>query len=221
MKRFPTLLALMTATTLFGFVSVPRALAQGPGMPTGQLVQGEEMKALALAQLNLMERNIVQIAQSSPADKLGWNPGADWSPKPPDWASHDYGRTLANLCLHLSNLNFSAPPRWGAAKSSDFAGGRDYEDSTTDRDKLVQQLKLSFDYAQKEVGKLTAADLSKTYKVGNQMMSGNLVIAEWMGEINHYFGQAQAYAHMQGVSGTDPAGYQKGPMPKSQTQRAQ
>jgi hypothetical protein len=218
MKRFlPSVLAMTAVTMLVTTISVPRALAQGPGMPTGQLAQGEEMKALALAQLGLMERNIIQIAQSD--DKPGWNPGADWSPQPPDWASHDYGRTLANLCLHLSNLNFSAPPRWGAAKSSDFVGGQNYEDSTTDRDKLVEQLKLSFDYGQKEVGKMTAADLAKAYKVGNQMMSGNLIIAEWMGEINHYFGQAQAYAHMHGVSGTDPAGYQKGPMPKAQSQR--
>jgi len=220
MKRFlPSILAMTAVTVLVAAISAPRALAQGPGMPTGQLVQGEEMKAFALAQLSLTERNIIQIAQSAPADKLGWNPGADWSPRPPDWASHDYGRTLANLCLHLSNLSFSAPPRWGAAKSPDFAGGKDYEDSTTDPAKLVEQLKLSFDYGQQEVGKLTAADLAKTYKVGNQMMSGNLIVAEWMGEINHYFGQAQAYAHMHGVSGTDPAGYQKGPMPKAQSQK--
>ena len=217
MRRFVTKVVEFTALgVLLTAIAAPRTLAQGVGMPTGQPAQGEEMKALALSQLSLTERNIIQIAQSAPADKLGWNPGADWSPRPPDWASHDYGRTLANLCLHLSTLNFSAPPRWGAAKSPDFAGGQNYEDSTTDRDKLVEQLKLSFDYGQKEVGKLTAADLAKTYKVGNQMLSGNMIIAQWVAEINHYFGQAQAYAHMHNVSGTDPAGYQKGPMPKAQ-----
>jgi hypothetical protein len=219
MRRFLSSVLAIAAVLLMATISAPRALAQGVGMPAGQLVQGEEMKAFALAQLSLTERNIIQIAQSAPADTLGWNPGASWSPRPPDWASHDYGRTLANLCLHLSNLNFSAPPRWGAAKSPDFTGAKDYEDSTTDRDKLVQQLKVAFDYGQAEVGKMSAADLAKTYKVGNQMMSGNLIVAEWMSEINHYFGQAQAYAHMHEVSGTDPAGYQKGPMPKAQSQK--
>ena len=51
MKRFlPSVLAMTAVTMLVTTISVPRALTQGPGMPTGQLVQGEEMKALALAQ---------------------------------------------------------------------------------------------------------------------------------------------------------------------------
>src|ERR1700674_843787 len=158
MKRFSVSLGPGFLLAIF-LMAGGSALAQGPGMPTGALVPGEEMKAIALAELQLMEKNIVEMTKDMPADKLGWNPGMSWVPRPADYVSHDYGRTFANLCLHLSNLNFTRPVQWGAAPAPGFnPKDKNYEDSTTDRAKLMEQLTLAFDYAQDAVQKLTAQD---------------------------------------------------------------
>jgi hypothetical protein len=219
MKRFSLLLCsafLLASILMIG----SRALAQegapagggrgaAPGSPAEPVPPGEEIKALALAQLKLMGGNIVQIAKDMPADKLGWNPGQTaYTPLPADPTSHDYGRSFANLCLHLANLSFSAPPRWGAAPSPAFDTKiKNYEDSTTDRAKLVEQLTAAFAYGQTEVGKLSVADLNRRIKAGNTDTNANMIIATWIAGINDYFGQAKAYAHFQMVPGTDPGGF--------------
>ncbi len=207
MKRYlPLLAALLMLAATSAFAQEGGA---PPGTPTAAVPPGEEMKALALAQLKLMSGNIVQLAKLMPADKLGWNPGmTSYTPPPADYASHDYGRTFANLCLHLSNLSFSAPPRWGAAPSPAFnSAQKNYEDSTTDRAKLVEQLTQAFSYAQTEIGKLSAADMNRRVKIGNRETTVSDAIAIYIAQINDYFGQAKAYVHMQGVPGTDPAGF--------------
>ena len=207
MKRYVLHLAAIFLMTC----AIARAQGGGaaPGTPAGPVAPGEEMKALAIAQLKLMSGNIVQLAKLMPADRLGWNPGmTSYTPPPADYASHDYGRTFANLCLHLSNLSFSAPPRWGAKPSPAFDTTiKNYEDFTTDRAKLVEQLTAAFAYAQGEVEKLTVADLNSRHKVGNRETTTSDILAIYIAGINDYFGQAKAYVHMQGVPGTDPAGF--------------
>ena len=210
MKRYVLLLAAVLLMAGTG-ARAQEGAAGGvpPGSPTGPVAPGEEMKALALAQLKLMSGNIVQLAKLMPENKLGWDPGmTSFTPPPADYASHDYGRTFANLCLHLSTLSFSAPPRWGATPSPAFDPKmKNYEDSTTDRAKLMEQLTLAFAYVQKEVEKLSVADLNKRYKVGPRETTVNDILATYIAGINDYFGQAKAYAHFQGVVGTDPAGF--------------
>jgi hypothetical protein len=209
MKRYLPFIAAMVMLLAGSSTFAQEGGGAAPGTPTGPVPPGEEMKALALAQLKLMSGNIVQLAKLMPADKLGWNPGmTSYTPPPADYASHDYGRTFANLCLHLSNLSFSAPLRWGATPSPAFnPAQKNYEDSTTDRAKLVEQLTLAFTYAQTEIAKLTAADMNRRVKVGNRETTVSDVIATYIAGINDYFGQAKAYVHMQGVPGTDPAGF--------------
>src|SRR4029079_10288427 len=98
MKRHVLLLAVILLMSGTGAFAQEGAGAP-PGTPTAPVPPGEEMKALTIAQLKLRNSNILQLVQLMPADKLGWNPGmTSYTPPPADYASHDYGRTFANLC---------------------------------------------------------------------------------------------------------------------------
>jgi hypothetical protein len=180
------------------------AFAQGGPPPSAP---GEEVKAVAVAQLKLMGKNIVSIAQAMPADKYTWNPGITLTPPPSAKENDDnYGRPFANLLLHIANLNFGRPPLMGAAPASGY-DPKGYETSTTDKAKIVEQLTLAFAYAQNAAEKLTAADLTKSYTVGKNDTTGNAIVAQWMENINDYFGQVKAYARVNSVIGTDPGGF--------------
>lgn len=203
MKRLSLLLgtAFLLAVMFVG-ASAP-AFAQG-GPPAA--APGEEVKGVAVAQLKLMGKNIVAIAQAMPADKYTWNPGSTYSPRPADYTKDDYGRAFCNLLLHIANLNFSRPGVLGAAPPQGF-DPKGYETSTTDKTVIVGQLSMAFAYAAAAMDKVTAADLNKMYKVGDHETSGNAIVAQWMENINDYFGQTKAYARMLQVIGTDPGGF--------------
>ena len=203
MKRLTLLYPAFLLAILMFACAAPPALAQG-GPPAA--APGEEVKGVAMAQLKLMGKNIVAIAQEVPADKYTWNPGSTYSPRPADYTKDDYGRGFCNLLLHIANLNFSRPGLMNVAAALGF-NPKDYETSTTDRTVIVGQLTMAFAYAEASVGKLTAADLAKMYKVGDHETSGNAIVAQWMENINDYFGQTKAYARMLQVIGTDPGGF--------------
>jgi hypothetical protein len=203
------LLGLILAAGAPGLHFARAAFAQGgpAGGAPAAVAPGEEVKAVAMAQLKLMGKNIVAIADAMPADKYTWNPGIALDP-PPSKAENDdnYGRPFANLLLHIANLNFSRPPLLGAAAAPGY-DPKGYETSTTDKVKIVGQLSQAFDYAQNAVQKLTADDLTRRYKAGNQETTGNAIVAQWMENINDYFGQTKAYARVNSVIGTDPGGF--------------
>lgn len=203
------LLGLILAAGAPGVHLVRGAFAQnGPGgAAPAPVAPGEEVKAVAMAQLKLMGKNIVSIANAMPADKYTWNPGITLNPSPSKAENDDnYGRPFANLLLHIANLNFSRPPLMGATPAPGF-DPKGYDASTTDKAKIVEQLMQAFDYAQNAVQQLTADDLAKRYKVGNRETTGNAIVAQWMENINDYFGQTKAYARVNSVIGTDPGGF--------------
>jgi hypothetical protein len=180
------------------------AFAQGGPPPSAP---GEEVKGVAVAQLKLMGKNIVSIANAMPADRYTWNPGITLTPPPVGKENDDnYGRPFANLLLHIANLNFGRPIVLGMAPAPGY-NAQGYETSTTDKAKIVEQLTLAFAYAQDAADKLTAADLTKTYTVGKNQTTGNAIVAQWMENINDYFGQVKAYARVNSVIGTDPGGF--------------
>src|ERR1700674_5401262 len=166
-----------------------QAAAFAQGAAPASVAPGEEVKAVAVAQLKLMGKNIVLIANAMPADKYTWNPGITRAPPPSAKENDDnYGRPFANLLLHIANLNFGRPPLMGVAPAAGY-DAKGYETSTTDKAKIVEQLTLAFAYAQNAAEKLTAADLSKSYTVGKNDTTGNAIVAQWMENINDYFGQ--------------------------------
>jgi len=182
------------------------ALAGGGSRAFAQTPPGEEIKAAALAELKVLEGRELQFANEMPAEKYTWNPGVTLVPPVPNPQADPYGRTVADLFLHIANTNFTHAAQLGAPPAEGF-NPKDYETSTTDKTRVIGELAKSFTYAENWLAKMTAEDLAKQYKIGKESMTGNAALFAWIVDLNDYTGQTIAYGRMNGIVGTGPTGF--------------
>jgi hypothetical protein len=113
---------------------------------------GEEIKAAALAELKVIEGRTLNFANEMPAAKYTWNPGVMLVPPAPNPQADPYGRTVADLFLHIANLNFTHGAQLSGVPADGF-NPKDYETSTTDKTKVIGELAKSFTYAESALAK--------------------------------------------------------------------
>jgi hypothetical protein len=165
-----------------------------------------DIKAASQAKLDLLGKRILMFAREIPAEKYTWNPGVMLAPPPPDPQADPYGRLVADLFLHIANLNFTRPAQLGAPPPQGF-DPKNYETSTTDKTKVIEQLTKSFAYAQDALQKISPADLQKPVKVAgpnntSTTSSGTVFLIGWLSDLSEYEGQTIAYGRLNGVIGT-------------------
>jgi hypothetical protein len=196
MKRFALILAGMVLLTGFGAVRVSAQSAE------------TDIKAASLSKLQLLGSRVLMFAREMPAEKYTWSPGVMLVPPAPNPQADPYGRLVADLFLHIANLNFTRPVQLGAAPPEGFdPKDKNYETSTTDKAKVMEQLTKSFAYAQDALQKISPADLQKQIKVGgpnntSTTSSGTVVLLGWLNDLSEYEGQTIAYGRLNGVIGT-------------------
>lgn len=176
-----------------------------------QNASGDEIKAAAVVQLQVLQRRIVQIAQGIPAEKFTWNPGLMLSPAPPDPQADPYGRTVSNMLLHIAMLNFVRPAQLGADPFPGFTQ-KGYETSLSDKTKVLEQLTKSFEYSRNAIQSLPDADLQKRVKLNGHELSGDVFLFDWISDMNEYLGQVIAYGRVNGVIGTAESGFAPRPL---------
>jgi hypothetical protein len=191
----------LAAVLAGGGVLAPAALAQ-----SAPAAAGDEIRVAALAELKVLEGRELQFANEMPAEKYTWNPGLMLTPPAPNPQADPYGRTVADLFLHIANLNFTHAAQLGAPPAEGF-NPKDYETSTTDKTKVIGELAKSFTYAEGWLSKMTAADMTKHYKIGKDDMTGNAALFAWIVDLNDYTGQTIAYGRINGIIGTGPTGF--------------
>jgi uncharacterized damage-inducible protein DinB len=146
-----------------------------------------DMKAQALVDLQVMQKKYMELAKSIPAEKYTWRPEAGV-------------RSVSELFLHVAAANYNIPTMMtGTSPSSEFHKDG-YEKSTTDKEKIVEQLNKSFEYAIAAVQKMSNADFAKAEKkLGPDANDGDVIYI--LVTHNHeHLGQSIAYARMNGVT---------------------
>lgn len=146
-----------------------------------------DMKAQALVDLQGMQKKYAELAQAIPADKFNWKPEPGV-------------RSVGELFLHVAGANYGIPTMvTGTAPAPDYH--RDgFEQSTTDKGKIIEQLNKSFAYAMAAVQKMSNADFAKAEKkLGPDANDGDVIYI--LVTHNHeHLGQSIAYARMNGVT---------------------
>lgn len=144
-----------------------------------------DMKAQALLDLGQVQKKFVDLADAFPADKFTWRPSED-------------SRSFAEVLLHVAGERYQILALGGATPPSDFHA-KEFEKSTTDRAKIVDELNKSWDFAQKTINGMTNADFAKLLpKLGPQANAGD-VIYILVADAHEHLGQAIAYARVNGV----------------------
>jgi uncharacterized damage-inducible protein DinB len=181
---------LLAAVLLVG-VAPPRAFAQAaPAKDSADA----EFKAATLSGMQVMGKRAVAMANGIPADSYTWTPGNN-------------GRTIANLFLHLAFSLWTRPAQFGAAAPAGFDPTQKadtYENSTTDKAKVVEQLSQAFAYAQNAVQNLSDSDLQRHVKAGGRDSTIEIVISLWQADNSEHIGQLMVYSRLHGFAPPTP-----------------
>src|ERR1700733_10239258 len=107
--------------------------APGAGNATDRTAPSYDMKGQALLDLQAVKKKGVDLAEALPSHKLTWRPSPD-------------ARSFAEVFLHVAGERYGILSMMGATPPAGFKG-REFEKSTTDKDRFVQDLNQSWDFA--------------------------------------------------------------------------
>ena len=107
-------------------------------------------------------------------------------------------RSFRELFLHIAAANYNIPTMIGAAPNASTQQ-KDFEKSTTDKAKIVEQLNQSFSHAISVVQGMSNADFAKPEKkLGPDANDGDVVYL-LVTHAHEHLGQSIAYARMNSV----------------------
>jgi len=159
--------------------------AQTADKPTDSTAPSYDMKAQALLDLQAVNKKCVDLAQALPGDKLTWRPSPDT-------------RSFAEVFLHVAGERYAILSMMGANPPAGFKA-REYEKSTTDKDRIVEDLNQSWDFASKTINGMSNADFAKLLpKLGPQANEGDVVYI-LVADAHEHLGQLIAYARQNGI----------------------
>jgi len=159
--------------------------AQTPSPSTDSTAPSYDMKAQALLDLQGVNKKCVDLAQALPTDKLTWRPSPDT-------------RSFAEVFLHVAGERYTILGMMGATPPAGFKA-REFEKSTTEKDRIVEDLNQSWDFASKTINSMSNADYAKLLpKLGPQANEGD-VIYILVADAHEHLGQLVAYARQNGI----------------------
>jgi uncharacterized damage-inducible protein DinB len=144
------------------------------------------MKAQALLDLQAMNKKCVDLAEALPSDKLTWRPSTGT-------------RSFAEVFLHVAGERYGILSMMGANPPAGFKA-REFEKSTTEKDRIVEDLNQSWDFANKTINGMSNADFAKLLpKLGPQANEGDVVYI-LIADAHEHLGQLVAYARQNGIT---------------------
>ena len=169
--------------------------------PAAPAVSG--LRADVLWQLTDLEKKLVALAEATPQEKYGWRPAPGV-------------RSVSEVYIHVAGGNYFLPTFLGAKMPEGLS--RDMEKTVTEKPKVVEALKKSFDHARKAVEATPDSDLDKKVKFFGQEPSERMMLIVLVSHGHEHLGQSIAYARMNGITppwSATETGPEKKPAPQS------
>jgi uncharacterized damage-inducible protein DinB len=178
----------LVSTVILGWLctgGAARALAQAETKSAVPAATAKDIRAQFLGDLKEVEEKMVGLAQATPQEKFTWRP-------------QEGVRSMSEVFLHLAGGNFGFPNFWGV-KPPEGIQTRGFDKSTTDKAKVIELMKQSYDHMRKAVEGISDADLDKSIKFFGQPATLREVLFDIATHSHEHLGQAIAYARMNGV----------------------
>ena len=140
-------------------------------------------RAEFMANLDEVQEKIMELAESTPAEKYSWRP------------AHDV-RSISEVYMHIAGGNYVLSTFLGYPPPKP---ARDLEKSVTRKADVVAELQKSFDHLRAAAAR--TPDLEKQVKMfGNRTTSHRGVMVAALSHLHEHLGQSIAYARMNGVT---------------------
>jgi len=174
MRRF-TMSSLMLCALLVCPI-VARAADKAPG------VRGEIQ-----ASMNDAGDKVIDLAGVIPQAKYNWRPSKGV-------------RSTAEVLLHVVQANYMIPMFMGAKPPLSMEELRTLDKSTTDKTKITQMLKDSYEFANQSIVNMSDAELDSEVDFFGNKMSKRAGLMGLASHSHEHLGQSIAYARMAGVT---------------------
>jgi uncharacterized damage-inducible protein DinB len=178
------ILSLVCLASILSASAVPMYARAADNSPD-RTAPSYDLKAQALLDLQALNKKCVDLAQALPTDKLTWRPSPGT-------------RSFAEVFLHVAGERYGILSMMGAQPPAGFKA-REFEKSTTEKDRIVHDLNQSWDFANKTISSMSNADFAKLVpKLGPQANQGDVVYI-LVADAHEHLGQLIAYARQNGV----------------------
>lgn len=147
--------------------------------------KGTGFKAEYLAELTVAEDHLVRLAEAIPANKYTWRPAAGV-------------RSISEVLLHVAGSNFNLPRTLGVVPQEGMLTAA-YWTSTTDKARIVADLKQSFAFLRAGIEKLTDADAEKKMPWFDGENTYRGILYFFTRHTGEHTGQLIAYARVNGI----------------------
>ena len=174
-QRFTTLRTLLAAIALL--LSVQGGTTYATDGPKSAFIKD------MIGQLARVKGQVVSLENAIPQDKFTWRPG-------------EGVRSISEVYLHIAGSNYFIVGFTGVKPPAD---SKIDEKGTTDKAKIADALKASFDWTKEAVSKMSDADLNKEIQMFGMKTSVRNALFILLGHIHEHLGQSIAYARTNGV----------------------
>jgi uncharacterized damage-inducible protein DinB len=161
-------------------------LCTGATRTFAQASSAFDFKSASLADIKDCENKFVGLAKAIPADQYTWRPG-------------EGVRSIGEVFLHIIAADYGMTSMLGTPPPEGF-NRQGFEKSTTDKDKIIDQMSKAFAYVESALEKTPDSELQKQMKLfGGKEGTGGDVLFLMITDLHEHLGQAIAYARMKGV----------------------
>jgi len=169
---------IITALPAAAAVRAPREIRQTPSAPA--LKSG--VRAELLHDLDDMQKKILSLAMAVPAEKYAWRPVRGV-------------RSVSEVYMHIAGGNYTLVSFVGARPMIDT---RSLE-RITEKNRVLEELRRSFDYLRDAIGSTSDADLDKPIRMFGNDSTERAAFMMALNHLHEHLGQSVAYARMNGV----------------------
>ncbi|HEX7252206.1 MAG TPA: DinB family protein [Thermoanaerobaculia bacterium] len=167
------------AATILGSTAV--TLAQAAAPPAAAGFRGEFLNEVAF-----VGKRLTDLANAMPADKYAWRPASGV-------------RSVGEVYVHVALGNVFLPSFTGAKIPEGYS--RDMEKTLTDKAKVVDAMKNSFDHLKSFATSMSDADLEKKVKIfGGLEVTQRELMVIILNHMHEHLGQSIAYARMNSIT---------------------
>jgi uncharacterized damage-inducible protein DinB len=179
-------LALLTASGVARASYIPLQQSSAMQQAKDTTPPSYDMKPQSLLDLESVNKKYIQLAEAIPQDKYTWRPAPD-------------ARSVAEVFLHVTGERYFILGLGGATPPAGF-NGKDYEKSTTDKTKIIEELNKSWEYTKAQINSMSNADFAKLLpKLGPEANAGD-VIYILVADQHEHLGQVVSYARENGIT---------------------
>jgi uncharacterized damage-inducible protein DinB len=155
-----------------------KAAAAAPAVPKSGF------RAEFLHDLEDVEKKIMQLAMAMPASKYSWRPARGV-------------RSVSEVYMHIAGGNYFAAATIASKQGS---GEAETLEQIADKQRVLDELRRSFEQLRGAALNITDADLDKSVKMVGSDISERGALMTALTHLHEHLGQSIAYARMNGIA---------------------